>query len=382
MLQMKLLIVEDDNTQIQIYERQIADLNSDNDIKILGKVFKNRKEGLQALKDNSFDAAFIDLRLSSSDPEDNANDIIREIRNKFLFPIRVFTGFDDIDVDLKEENDFFKVYTRRGENSKPVREILEELSDIYKTGITRILGNGGKIESYLIEIFWKHFSGSFENWILEAQTEHVEKILLRYTLAHLQEHLDKDDSGNYDEYHPAEVYIIEPINRNIHTGLILKSKKNKNTFIVLTPTCDLVNNKAKKILLAKIKDANTIQLMSDPKKSLIKNKGKLKRARSKKTRDAYIENINEAKIKLGQFSRNGYTLRYHYLPKVNGVGGVIDFQELTSIPKEEIEKDYIKIASVTDKFRKDIIGRFSNLYSRQGQPIFSTEKICDLMLKT
>ena len=85
---------------------------------------------------------------------------------------------------------------------------------------------------------------------------------------------------------------------------------------------------------------------------------------------------------MGKFSRNGFTLRYHYLPEIDGIGGVIDFQGLASHTKKEIEDDFTQIASVTDKFRKDIIGRFSNLYSRQGQPIFPTEKICELMLKT
>ena len=377
------MIIEDDDSQVQIYKRQIDDLNAESDIIISYQVFKNRKESLQAIKDNFFDAALIDLRLSSSDPEDNANDTIREIRDKFRFPIRVFTGFDDIDEDLKEEgNEFFKVYSRRGENSKPIREILKELSDIYKTGITKILGNRGIIESQLKAIFWKHLSGSFGDWVLEAQTEdNVEKILLRYTLAHLQEYLDKDESGDYDKYHPAEVYITEPINRNIHTGLILKNKENEDTFIVLTPMCDLVNKKAEKILLAKIQNSDTIQISKDPKKALRNNMNKLAKAGTEKERKEITKKIDEAKEKLGRFSRNDFTLRYHYLPEINGIGGVINFHELTAYTKEEIEENFIKIASVTDKFRKDIIGRFSNFYSRQGQPVFSTGKICELMLK-
>ena len=374
-----LFLLEDDDDIYDDYKSFIDDFNKVSEIQIKPRRCKDKDLAQHAIKEDWYDGAIIDIRLSSSDETQNGNEIIREIKNNLRFPIRVYTGFDDVDDDLMEQTEFYKIYKR---TEKRFDELLNELVDIYKTGITKILGKKGQIERYLTTIFWDHLSDSFEDWVREAQAEdNVEKILLRYTLAHLQEYLDKDDSGDYDVYHPAEVYIAKPINRNIHTGLILKNKENKDSFIVLTPTCDLVSQKAHKIVLAKIQDANAVNTLKKLKEALVRSTKELVQSNEPAQKGKIQKKIDNAKKELERFSRNGFTLKYHYLPEINGVGGVIDFHELVAYTTKEIEENFIKIASVTDKFRKDIIGRFSNLYSRQGQPVFIAGKICEQMLR-
>jgi len=365
---LRLLIVEDDPKQIKVYEQQINFYNSNNETRIIHDIITNRNEGLKVLKEADYDGAIVDIKLSSTNPEDNGNEIIRQIKEDLRFPVRVYTAFDDLDDDLLVESEFYRIYKRVGERSKTVQDILEELVAIYKTGITKILGKRGTIEGYLKDIFWNHLSVSFGNWVREAQTEdNVEKILLRHTLSHLRECLDISDSGGFDNYHPAEVYITKPINSNIHTGLILKKNDDGQSFIVLTPLCDLAQGKAKKIVLALI-EKHDMQYVTD-----LKNKIKSSECDS--------DEKEKAEVALKDLLRNTHSLKYHFLPVVNGIGGFINFQKITSFAKSEIATNFSFVATVTNKFRKEIIARFTHYYSRQGQPNFNIDRVYDSMFK-
>lgn len=373
---LRLLIVEDDPTAIKIFKQHINSYNAKNEIKIIQDIKKNRTEGLKVLKEEDYDAAIVDIKLSSIDSKDNGNQIIREIKENLRFPVRVYTAFESLDPDLREQqNEFYRIYKRTGENSKSVQEILEELVDIYKTGITKILGKRGTIEGYLKDIFWNHLSLSFDKWVEEAKTEdNVEKILLRHTLSHLQEYLDISDSGDYDEYHPSEFYIKDPINKKLHNGMILKQKSPEEYFIVLTPSCDLANEKNDKVLMCKI-----IQDVNEFSERLEEYKKRKKACEETTTPSkTKLEKYNSAKDRVMEITRNNFKLQYHYLPKKDSLGGFIDFQDISVINKTEVESNYDKIASVTNNFRKEIIARFSHYYMRQGQPCFIPDKIFDL----
>jgi CheY-like chemotaxis protein len=362
---LRLLIVEDDPTAVKVYEQQIKYFNQKNKIQISKDIRKSQAEGLEALKKEDYDAAIIDIKLSSITTRETGNEIIRKIRADLRFPVRVYTAFDDMDDDLKEESEFYRVYKKSGEGAKSVQEIFTELVDIYKTGITNILGKRGTVEGYLKDIFWKHLSDSFRGWIDEAKVQkNIEKVLLRYTLAHIQEYLDKDEAGEFDMYHPAEVYIAKPVNKNIHTGLILKKDKDNQYFIVLTPLCDLANKSTKKVVLALIEEHN-MQYVSDLKKKILNGgKGSIR-----------------ARTALKDLLRNKHSLKYHYLPLVNGVGGFVNFQKIASLETSEIKANFSHVATVTDKFCKDIIARFSHYYARQGQPNFNYDNLYESMIK-
>jgi hypothetical protein len=76
---------------------------------------------------------------------------------------------------------------------------------------------------------------------------------------------------------------------------------------------------------------------------------------------------------------NNLNARFHYLPPFESNNGfTIDFQDVTSIPfSSELER----VATISSPFIKDIISRFSNYYSRQGQPTFNQEAIVDELFK-
>ena len=367
---LSLLIVEDNEKQIKLYEDAIDEFNTDSDIKIEIKISSYLEEGLEQIRNNDFDAAIIDLRLGSGDMEGKGKEIIRQIKSNLRFPVFVLTGYPgDLDDDLKKENIFYKVYKQ---TEKDTIEVLHEISSIYKTGITKIMGRKGIIDNTLQKVFWENFSESVEYWKTEIQDENkIEKILSRHILAHLGESLKLTEEGEFEKYHPAEVYIMPPIKKDVFTGDILKRKNSEDFFLILTPACDMELRKRKdgedwvtyrnadRIILAKLVEFNKIAEVSD----YIKTQSNTK----KKEVERYIKNKKKD--------------RYYYLPSFGSriSGFLIDFQDINRISSGEFAI-YDRVASVDELFLKDIIARFTSYYARQGSPDFDVDAILQKLL--
>lgn len=365
---LSLLIVEDDQNQIKLYEDAIDEFNTDSDIKIGIKFSKSLEDGLEQIRNNDFDAAIIDLRLGAGDVEGKGKEIIREIKSNLRFPVFVLTGYPgDLDEDLKKENVFYKVYRQ---TEKETIEVLHEISSIYKTGITNIMGRKGIIDSTLQKVFWENFSESMEYWKTEIEDENkIEKVLSRHILAHLSESLKLTEEGEFEKCHPAEVYIMPPIKKDFFTGDIMENKDSREFFLILTPACDMELRKRKdgedlyrnadKIILAKLIEFNQIAEVSD-----------------------YIEtHSNTKKKEVERYIKNTKKERYYYLPSFGSriAGFLIDFQDINQISPEEIDI-YTRVASVDEPFLKDIIARFTSYYARQGSPDFDLDTILKKLL--
>lgn len=365
MSELRLFIVEDDQDQIRAYERDIKSFNLESEVKIVATIENEKNAAIKVLEDEEFffDAAIIDLKLDSSDIEDNeysGNEVLRKIKGKIRFPVFVVTGTPQhIADDIKEESSFFKIKTRGEEDN-----YLEQLVNIYETGITNILGKKGEIEKYLNEIFWKHLSSSVDIWAKDKtrSPQQKEKSLLRYTLLHIQEYLELTEENDFDNFHPAEIYITPPVKPYYFTGDIVQDKGSQEYSIVLTPSCDLAQKKAKDILLVLIE--NNDQGIVLEKKNII-SKGKAK-----------AEDIVDAEIILKKLIHNSYSNKYHFLPKYNSLqGGLINFQKVKSVRTQEIDGSFQRVASLNSQFTKDVVARFSFYYARQGSPDFDTTEI-------
>ncbi|MCK4529333.1 response regulator [candidate division WOR-3 bacterium] len=355
---LNLLIVEDDERQIKLYKDTIDEFNTGSDIKIEVIISINLEEGLQQIRTKNFDAAIIDLRLGSGDIEGRGKEIIKEIKGNLRFPVFVLTAYPgDLGEDLKIPNAFYKVYEQ---TKKDTIEVLEEMTDIYKTGITKIMGRKGIVEKTLQEVFWENIAASMEYWKTEIEDESkIEKVLSRHILAHLSERLRLTEEGEFEKCHPAEVYIMPPIKKDFFTGDILKSKASEEYFLILTPACDMVLRErneggteatyrnAEKIILAKLVDFTRIEEVAK-----------------------YIEtHSNTKKGEVEKYIRNTKKGRYHYLPSSGSriPGFLVDFQDINRINPEKLTT-YNRIASIDEPFLKDIIARFTSYYARQGSP--------------
>jgi len=366
MKELKLLIVEDDQTAIDAYKRGIKAFNlervleHDNDIKIIEIPLNNKEEAIVKLRstENNFDAAIVDLDLLGQGGQDSSgNEVIREIKNNLRFPVFVISGTPQhIAGDLKEESSLFKIITRGEEG-----DYLTQIVNIYNTGITQILNKKGKIENHISEIFWKHLSNSLNLWVDDniRTPDEKEESLLRYTLLHMLEYLDEEKS------HPSEFYITAPVKQQLSTGDLISYKENR--YVVLTPACDFAmrsngTRNVKKAFLLRVK-------------SLIEEFPSYNKTET-------ISNLsNTFRGKLEKVIGNNSKPYFHFIPKHNAIEpGLIDFQDKQSIAIEEIEEsivneEIIRIATISLPFLKDLIERYSSYYSRQGSPDFNTEEI-------
>lgn len=367
---LSLLIVEDNEKQIKLYQDAIDEFSTDSDIKIEIKFSSSLEEGIEQIRNNDFDAAIVDLRLGSDDTEGRGKEIIREIKGNLRFPVFVLTGYPgDLDDDLKEGNIFYRVYRQ---TEKDTIEVLHEISSIYKTGITNIMGRKGIIDKTLQKVFWENFAESMEYWKTEIEDEKkIEKVLSRHILAHLSESLKLTEEGEFEKCHPAEVYIMPPIKKDFFTGDILENKDSQEFFLILTPACDMelrrredgedwvMYRNADKIILAKLIEFSQIAEVS-----------------------AYIEtHSNTKKKEVERYIKNTKKERYYYLPSFGSQipGFLIDFQDINRINPEEINI-YNRLASVDEPFLKDIIARFTSYYARQGSPDFDVNAILQKLL--
>ena len=344
MNELRLLIIEDDKDFHDSYLKQIKLFNRDHtDIEVNCIFAESAEDAKSNLEQGQFDAAIVDMKLGSSDTEYAGNELIEIIKNNLRFPTFVLTANPEkIEEEKGNENDLFKIKVK-GSDEGNFTTILNELKEIHQTKITKILGKSGQIEKYLNDIFWKHLSKSINVWATDKtrNSDEKEKSLLRYTLSHIQEYIDQE----MDLYHPSEFYISPRIKTKIYTGDILKNG-DKN-WIVLTPACDLATDAVRKEPKAKFV---TLALIED------------------------IESITQGKDSgvVKKLKSNNLDLKYHFLPETSLFqGGFVNFQYVQSVPIQECIENFEIKCIVTNPFIKDIISRFSNYFSRQGQPVFS-----------
>lgn len=371
MPQINVLIVEDDSEIVNRYKRLLDSRPDKDEYPVELFSAKNITEARKLLDNanNVYDAAIIDIKLSSGTDHEtnNGNVIIKFLQDETRIPIFSVTGTpEDVDHSFKRSLCFSVI--NRAEDG----DLFDKIINLYKTGVTRILSRKGTIEQKLNEIFWSNLSVQLNNWIDDESrnTEAKEKSLLRYTLLHIMEHLELATESDFEHYHPAEIYI-SPVIKSMHfTGDILKKKSDGKMFIILTPSCDMAQGKAKNVVLAEI-ESHSEGVLNDN----INLGKKTSEDASKKKK------INEAKDILTKIISNSYSNRYHYLPKVHGVeGGLINFQKLLSEKYNELDSKFERIASINSSFAKDIIARFSAYYARQGAPDLEAEKIRDMLL--
>lgn len=355
-----IIIIEDDESQIQVIKDAIDDYNEGSDYIFTCQSVTNYNDSLEILLTEDFDVAIIDLSLDqiSAEPSElGGNKLINIIRKKLRIPIIIRTGlpthFEAKEID--KDNNFLEIFSK----DQSVDNILNMVVKWFKSGLTQTLGTNGILEYYLNIFFWKQISLNIQEWEESGQTsKEQEKSLLRYTLNVLQSYLEIDsESGGYDSFHPAEVYIKPPVNEeDLMFGDILKN--SDEYYLILTPSCEMAQNKFRNLLICKVVSFTDVELFSNEK-------------------TAYLDTPStKKKSNLEKWFRNSHSnsLSYHFLPEYSDFpGGFLDFQNIRSVNVEDGE--YIKIATVTNQFAKDISGRFTMYYARQGQPNLNSEMI-------
>ena len=253
MNKLQLLIVEDEEQDLENCRDAVDDYKRDKERDIELVECRTLGEALEKLN-GSFDGAIIDLMLSGQ--AEAGRQVIKEIRKLFFrIPIFIYTGapgdwdesIDGIEVFLKSDTTYY--------------DLLDEFWDTYDTGLTRIMGGGGKIEELLGKVFLENLLLQRKKWVFYGKTDlkRTENALLRYTLNHLLQLLEEDEEHCF----PEEVYLYPHVSEKITTGSIVKEKMSDQPFVILSPACDLVIRQSGEfktdcILLVEIEAENDI----------------------------------------------------------------------------------------------------------------------------
>ena len=204
----------------------------------------------------------------------------------------------------------------------------------------------GLIEQTLNEVSLTNLFPQIETWVSYGaeNSERTEKALLRYTLNHLLQLLEDDEERCF----PEEFYLYPPTLDRITTGSIVKT--DEQSFVVLTPACDLVPR-------GQNGEPNTNHILLTEIESVDKVLGGSKR-----------------KSKVTELCRNRLQY-YHWLPKTDFFeGGILNFRKLTTLDKDDFDEKFGKpTIQISPSFVKDIVSRFSSYYARQGQPDIDSE---------
>lgn len=348
----RILVVEDNSDQRELYRDAAAEKQT-GDLQIELVERPSADEAKKELLSKDFDGAIVDINLSPGDPgEASGNEVLLEITEKHRFPVLVVSGnLQNLDNRITSSG-FLKTFER----DSPNEEIFDYLLKVHCTGITRILGGRGLIERYLGEIFWRHLASDFENW--DAGKRDSERTLLRYTVGHLAEYLDRPDGDGNEYYHEAEFYIIPPITEHISTGDIVE--RDGNCYIVLSPPCDVAvrgeddgkpDINAESIVLAPLVLVDRASFIQN---GLIKDGGDRDNGRG---RERLLEDLIKGKQE-----------KYVFLPGYRSIGPAIaDLQNLCTWALDEF-LGANRLATVSGAFLKDIQSKFAAYYGRQGQP--------------
>lgn len=358
---MKLLLVEDDTGLNDACVDVVDDLNTtlEPDDQIDLDTAQTLADAKSKLSSEHYDGVIVDLKLTGDTDVTEGNEILREIVNLKRIPVVVYSAHTpDIDPAL-ETSDFFKVYEK---TATDYPTIINELLDLYRTGITEILGRNGFIDKHLSDVFWKHVAPSFSQL---REKNITREQLLRYITGHLYEYLEIGDHKSEERYYPEEVYIKPSIKPEPFTGSLMKKTANDNIQIILTPACDIAQGKANKILLADVKP-----LSDDPIQSLRATvAAEIDETLEAEERESAEIEKAQALERLTKIVSNNGPYKYYFLPPSSSFpGGLINFQNLTSVTRTELSRDYEIIATLNRHFLKDVVAKFSFYYSRQGAP--------------
>ena len=306
--------------------------------------------------DNTFDGAIIDLKLGTVGGE--GNQVAGQInRDKFPIPIAILTATPE---EADQAIPYVGVFTK-GEADAAFDNLLDLFWSIHGTGLTRILGGRGTIQSMLGDVFWKSLMPQIDSWIGYALTnpDETEKALLRHTLNHLIQLIDED----IERCFPEEFYLYPSPTDDIRTGSIVIERGTGSRFVVMSPSCDLVvrrNGKRKTDMLLVTEVVPPSALLSwygcvDASEWSNNKRGELKRA-----------------------LQNSFSDYHHCAPAAGCLElGFLDFRRLSVSSEDEFEERFQMppYAQIAPPFIKDVVARFSSYYARQGQPDINFEKL-------
>lgn len=355
-MDIRILMIDDDLAickQIkELFDEQIIQNN-----KIELEYTHEFEQGIKLLKERDYDLIILDLYKGRPSEENNdrpGEQILEHIKSSCFIPIIFFSGLINPIQHLK--SDIIRI-VRKSEGNDALKKEIESVFDSKLPLIKRKFND--YVKESMRSYFWDFVHPNWES--LKGTNDEVSLgyLLIRRLANSLSKeqisHFLNDSKIKIGKSHPMEFYIYPPVSSEYETGDVLE--KNESFFVLLTPSCDMVNRDGK------IKAQNTMLV----KTTLLKDSEEYK---SFKQSDS-TENKNKL-IKLIESRKSD---RYFFLPKTSFIPNcILDFQEIIVIPTSNI-KQYQKIAKIDSPFTESMLSNFIRYYNRIGFPDIDPDHI-------
>jgi CheY-like chemotaxis protein len=327
-------------------------------------------DGLDALEAQRFDLVVLDVRLGAHKKsevtvdEEEGVKTLNAIQARRFVPIVFFTGLPNIVAALQGP------LVRVVEKTAGLPALLEAVGWLFGSRLPAV----NRALLRLVEEEQRRYMWDFvaNHWgELDEAGDHtaVAYLLARrlgqslsgpgiQRLAH-----DLGEAGGTfptaDRIHSAEMYVMPPLETDgAEAGDILHGPIDgrDSWWLLLTPSCDLANNKADYVLVAP-----ATLLTEYPAFVAWETSG------SNNQRDKVKELVKHA--------TDGQRDRWLYLPAALDVPDlVVDFQQLTTIPCADLDA-LARVAALDSPFAEAAVNRFGRYFGRVGTPDLDVEGI-------
>jgi DNA-binding response OmpR family regulator len=373
--QWRFLLVEDkDDIAQQIQEAVPSFIDAPDTVVVERK--SSFKEGVQRLNETRFDVLILDLKDDqNTDLEEHdvsaGIEIFDALKNIRFAPVVFYTAHAQKVRHL--ESPFVRVV----EKTEGLEKLEVEIKNVIATGLPHLSQH---IENIQREYMWDFVSTHWTQFDKPQHKTDIAYLLARRLAAKLElkatifaQQLTNENTAQAitgSDVHPMQIYLYPPIEQ-LRGGDILSGKIDTvdGHWIVLTPTCDLVQNKAEKVLLARCIPLNeTIEHLT----WIDQPEGKAKAA--------LTDLIGDNRKRFGDGSKSVQPERYKYLPGTFFVNdSVVDFQDVVTVPITSITDptQFKRVACLASPFAEALLGKFTRYFGRLGTPDISRSAVLD-----
>lgn len=376
---MNILLLEDGTEEIKLFEiaceafdTKKTTINVD-----IARDIPEFKEKL-IFSNKSYDSVVIDLKLSSETEEHEGNEAIKialKYTKSILFIYSSTVQHTELELlDGYSESSLIEIIDR---GEVEVTDLIEMIYDIYKTGITKYLNTKNSILDVINELFWNN-TGELIDYLKKNPIENKEEIIQNYLGIALESKIIEDISKNDEKIPGVLLYISPKIKNTISTGTIIEY--NSKQYFVITPACDLAQNKTNYLhLLELISEIDYLENIDKRNRILYEKKAKINIENGRPEHDRNPRKAlftgdtpsAEGTKVLNRLNENPKNVTpYFALPK--GLffknNKIVDLHQIVTVDIENIMDSVEIICHAHARISKDIISQFSSQFNRQGSP--------------
>ncbi|MDX9882308.1 MAG: hypothetical protein RBS73_09595 [Prolixibacteraceae bacterium] len=313
------------------------------------------EDGISLIEQSDYDLIVLDLYKDGINIDETAGiKVLEKIRSIAFVPVIFFTGHSHKIQDIKSE---VVGVVNKGDGFDNLRTEIQRIIDSKIALLKKHVYN--HLKESLRQYFWDTVDVNKNVFNASKSDASLGYLLLRRFANSLSKKNIKqilgDDKIKPDKTHPMEFYIFPSNDGEYESGEILFH--DDVYYLILTPTCDFIEEGNRKRKVEKVLLAKAIYL--EETESFKKYK-----ANTEKYRQGLAELIESRKSD-----------RYFFLPGTPFLPNLLlDFQNKLTINYEELYT-FSRIAKLDDPFAQSMVSSFVRYYNRIGFPDIDSDYV-------